>query len=209
MLNADHPVVSGLLVPLVARSFLVFGVLAFVVGIGMLVDARRMRRVFTLANRWISARPFFQRAEVPHDVDGLLTRRRHWFSAIVIGGALYSLFGLVAVFDLDSFMTFANAHARHRAFAWGVQMFWWALVIGNIVALLAGLMELVCPALLERLSRVANRWITPPRLVPESADKMNLALDSWVERFPRFSGAAISVGALMVVIQFARLLSGH
>lgn len=209
MLTANNPVVSGLLVPFVLRTFLVFGVLAIIVGIGLIISPQRMRRLFVSLNRWISTTLFFQRAEVPRDADRVLTRHRYWFAAFVSIGSLYALFGLVAVFNLDAFLTVANSHQKYRAFAWGVQIFWWLLVFGNMLALVVGLMEAGAPAQLERLSRLANRWVSPGVLSSEAADRMHMGLDNWVDRFPRFSGAVIAAGALVVVFQFVRLLGLH
>jgi hypothetical protein len=209
MLTANNPVVSGLLVPFVLRTFLVFGVLAIIVGIGLIISPQRMRRLFDSLNRWVSTTLFFQRAEVPRDADQVLTRHRYWFAAFVSIGSLYALFGLLAVFNLDAFLTLANAHQKYRAFAWGVQIFWWLLVLGNVLALVVGLMEAVAPAQLERLSRLSNRWISPRILAGETADRMHMGLDNWVGRFPRFSGAVIAAGALIVVFQFVRLMGNH
>lgn len=208
MAQAYEVVTHGLLVPVVARSFLAFGVLAVAVGIGLIVDAARMRRIFTITNRWISTRLFFQRVEATHDIDPLLTRNRYLFGGFVAIGALYALFGLIAVFDLGSLLEFARDHARHRVIIWGIQMLWWVLVFGNLLALVVGLLELVAPARLERISRFANRWVTPVK-VNDRADEMNMALDNWVERFPRFSGLVITAGALVVVAEFALMLSRH
>ena len=204
MAQAYEVVNHGLLVPVVARSFLTFGVLAIAVGVGLMFDAARMRRIFAVANRWISTRLFFQRAEATHDIDRPLTRNRYVFGGFVVIGSLYALFGLMVIFDLRSLLEFAHDHARHRVIIWGIQMMWWALVLGNLGALSVGLLELAAPARLEHLSRLANRWVMPVR-IDDRADEMNMALDNWVDRFPRFSGLVIAAGATVVVFLFLRM----
>src|SRR5688572_27209799 len=75
---------------------IVFGAVGMATGVGLIVSSAATFRFFGGMNRWISLRPVFRGAEVPHDAaDRFAHRNRHAVGiALIIGGAA-SLFILL------------------------------------------------------------------------------------------------------------------
>lgn len=79
------------------------------------------------------------------------------------------------------------------------------LVIGNLFALAIGVLMLLAPKQLGRLSALSNRWIstrrmTKPLAVPRQADRAML-------RYPRVLGAIMLASALLILIKGTLFIS--
>src|SRR5215470_11869378 len=87
---------------LLMLSFLVFGAIGLVVGIGLVVSSQKTFRVFQVVNRWVSTRSVLKQVELPRDTDRIAHKYRRWIgTAFIVLGAI-SIFGLIARIDVSA-----------------------------------------------------------------------------------------------------------
>lgn len=199
--------VAQLLFSFVATVFLVFGLLAFAVGLGLIVSARGMSRLFSLTNRWISLRRPLRSLERVHDIRPMVGRYRRWFGAVFVAGAAFSVYGLLLQFRAETLASALRFELPGVVVAWLLESLRWLLVLGSLLALAVGFLLLFSPGMLDRIAAAADRWYSPRRAITR-ADRMHLALDLRVRQHPRAAGAIIAAAALFVVVNFAMLLFG-
>jgi len=77
------------------------------------------------------------------------------------------------------------------------------LLIGALAGIAVALALIYRPALYERVSLVANRWVST-RHYTRAADRM-LSLESWFYRHHRMLGALVCVGAGYLLVHFGLL----
>ncbi len=203
-----HEVVYQLLIPFVMVAFLVLGIVAAIVGIGLIFWKDATLRICASMNRWVSASDSLKPLEKPHDIGPFVSRYRAWFGAILILGGAFALFGLLVQFDLAATIGLLRTKLPGIFVGWIANSLRWILVVGSAVGVAIGAMLLFAPDRLTALAARLDRWYSPPPVVKQ-ADVMHLAPDRWVESHPRLSGSIILVGALIVVMSFGLLLLGR
>lgn len=80
------------------------------------------------------------------------------------------------------------------------------LIIGNVFALIIGVMMLVAPKQLSALSRISNRWISTRKMTkslekPRSSERVLL-------RYPRVLGVILLASAALILIKGAIFVTG-
>ena len=84
----------------------------------------------------------------------------------------------------------------------------WFLLVGNIFAVLVGVLMLIAPQRLERWAHLANRWVSTHALT-ERLEQMH-DVDSYAFKHARIVGLALLSGSLFILVQggqFVRHLS--
>jgi hypothetical protein len=203
----DQSVVAQLLFSLIATGFLVLGIAGLAVGIGLLVSSPTMFRLFAVMNRWVSLRRPLKPLEVSHDLGPIVSRYRLAFGPLILIGALASLYGLLVRIDSAALVAALRFDLPGAYLLWIVDSLRWFLVAGSVLALVVGALLIVSPGTLGPFVSAADHWYST-RKAGTGADRMNLAVDSWVQAHPRTAGWVISLGALVVVVNFGILLLG-
>lgn len=186
----------------VVIAFFVLGIGAAAVGAGLIVCSAKVFRLFAVANRYVSTRRATKSIAVPRDIQPALLRHRKWLAAAIIAGAAYSLFSLLTNFNaaaIASAVVSGDGGAPYLVAQWLVEALGWAMVAFSLIGLAAGIMLAFFPGALSTVEQYANRWYSV-RKATAGMNKNHLALDRWVEAFPRTAGLAIVLGALIVTV---------
>lgn len=188
--------------------FLVGGLAVLAVGVGLIVARAGTLRFFVAMNRWVSTRRAFKPIEVARDTRQAVQRHRRWLAVVFIAGAAFALYGLATWFDARAVSFVFGLDPRPSSVAsWLVESVRWVLIVGNLTAIVIGIMLGFFPDALAALEARGSRWYSDRQLV-KGGDAMNLALDNWVAAFPRSAGWIITVAGLILVGDFGIMLSG-
>ena len=196
----------------VAQALTVFilvgGLVGVVVGLSLIVNNERTLRFFGTMNRWVSMRRATRPLEIPRDTSRAVQKHRRWLAAAFIAGGAFTTFMLATKFDANAAKQLLNLTALHPSIAsWIVESYRWILIVGNLIAVLVGIVLAFFPAALAALEAGGGRWFSERRLF-KGADTQNLSLDKWVAAYPRRAGAIITVGALLMLGNFGIALLG-
>ncbi|HXC39960.1 MAG TPA: hypothetical protein VN667_13560 [Burkholderiales bacterium] len=182
--------------------FLIIGALGFATGAGLMLDPPLMQWVSAVMNRWVSLRRPTKWANVPRYVEATVRRHRRTIGVIFVLTAAISLLGLIARVDAHSLAAEFGRGASGEMVDWIAQSVYWMLIAGSLLAIATGIMLVAAPHALQRIETQANRWYSF-RHVSLGADAMHFDLDVLVARFPRVSGLAIVLMALVDMIECA------
>ena len=187
--------------------FLVGGIMTLAVGVGLIVGRAGTLRFFVSMNRWVSTRRAFKPIEVARDTRQAVQKHRRWLAVVFIAGALFAVYGLGTGFDAGaiSFVFGLDAQPSSVA-AWLVESIRWVLIVGNLAAIVVGIMLAFFFDALAALEARGSRWYSDRQLV-KGGDDMNLSLDNWVAASPRAAGAIIAVAASILVGDYGIMLS--
>jgi hypothetical protein len=203
----DQSVVAQLLFSFITTAFFVLGIAGLAVGIGLVVSSPAMFRLFAVLNRWVSLRRPLRPLEVSHDLGPVVSRYRLIFGPLILIGALVSLYGLLVRIDSASLVAALRSDLPGAYLLWIVDSLRWFLVAGSVLAVVVGGLLIVAPGVLKPFVSAADHWYSTRKAV-SGADRMNMAVDSWVQAHPRTAGWVITLGALVVVANFGILLLG-
>jgi len=187
--------------------FLFWGVVAVVVGVGLIVCSNKTLKFFDTMNRYVSTRHGFKPMAVIHDTGWFVRRYRIGIAVLFIAGAAYSIFGLLTWFDVAAVVSRFRMNLPPVFVSWIVESVKWLLIIGCAFASVIGVMLGFFPKTLDILEARVNKWYSF-RNISRGADTMHLALDNWVAAFPRTAGWIILLTALFVVADAAIVLIG-
>ncbi len=190
-----------------AVLFLVGGFAVIAAGVGLIVRSAGTLRFFVAMNRWVSTRRAFKPIEIPRDTRELVQAHRRWLAVAIVVGAAFSLYGLGAWFDARAVGLAFGLDMQSSVISWLVESARWALVVGNLAAIVLGIMLGFFPGALAMLEARGGRWYSERQLV-KGADAMNFSLDNWVAASPRFAGWIITVAGLVLVGDFGIVLLG-
>jgi hypothetical protein len=192
--------VEHLVVPSVVQFFLVFSIIGVAVGIGLIVANQPTLRVLGVLNRWVSTRRWLRAAEIPRDTTMSVQRYRVWIGAFFVIAAVYSLFGLVAKFEISALVQTNKLGTWQPVAVWLLQSLRWFLVLASVAAAVVGLMMVFSPGALQRFEARANEWHSSRKALGGIPDTMYMPLDKWVEHYPRIAGFIITAGAFGVAL---------
>lgn len=192
--------VETLVVPSVAEFFLLFSVVGVAVGLGLIVWRGPTLRLLGTLNRWVSTRRWLKAAEIPRDTSSSVQRYRVWIGAFFVLAAVYSLFGLLARFEVSALVQTSRLGTWQPAAVWLLQSLRWFLVLASVVAGAVGALMIFLPGSLQKLETRANEWHSSRQALGGAPDQMYMPLDKWVEHYPRIAGVVIAAGAFAVAI---------
>lgn len=190
--------VDQLLVPVVIRCFFVFGILGFVVGVGLIIDPVRMQRFFGFVNTWVSLRRSTKWLAVPRDISSTVQRYRHLIGLTFILLGAFSTVVLMTRIDVNQVVANFRVAAPLLFVAWLVDSTRLLLIVGNVLAIAIGVMLMVFPNFLQSVETRVNRWVSF-RAQSLGADTENRSLDRWVASYPRVSGWLVAIATLPLV----------
>lgn len=200
-----YPAIDQFLVPLMVRFFFVFGIIGFVVGVGLVFDHVRMHQFFGIMNHWVSTRRYSRWLAIPRDMDSAVKRSRRLVGGMFILVAAYSTFVLIAQIDVARVVAELHFDAPQAFVAWVIESMRWFLIGGGMVAITVGTMLIFFPIALRVMEAHANHWY-PSFGRSQSGDAMHMGFDGWVESHPCVMGWIIALGALVVAANFGMRL---
>jgi len=192
--------VQTLVVPAVVEFFLVFSIIGVLVGIGLIAWRQPTLNLLTGLNRWISTRRWLKSAEIPHDTGSSVQRYRVAIGLFFVLAAAYSLFGLIARYNVQALVPASSLGGWTPAAHWLLDSLRWFLVIGSVAAAVIGALMVLMPETVQRLENRANEWHSSRKAFGGVPDTMYMPLDKWVEHYPRIAGGVIAVGAFAIAI---------
>lgn len=186
--------------------FLVGGVALLAVGISLIVNSACALRFFGGMNRWVSMRRASKPLEVPRDTRQAVQQYRYWLAAIFVAGGAFAIFGLLKQFDVAAIIFALNlGFLKPIISGWLIDSVRWMLILGNLLAIVAGIMLAFFPAAVVKLETRGSHWYSE-RKVTRGSDQLNLKLDAWVEAHPRQAGWGIVFFALTLIGAFGLIL---
>jgi hypothetical protein len=182
--------------------FLVGGLFVFAVGAGLIVWDAGMQRIFAALNRWVSTRRALRPLDVPHDTTRIMHRYRRWLAAFFVVGACYSMYGLGISYNERGFISILGMQAWPSYFAaWLAESARWILLLGNAIAIAAGIMLAFSPDKLAALESKGGKWFSD-RQIAKGADTMNDPLDKLVSAHPRAAGWFFALAGVVMMGDF-------
>ncbi|MFA5123638.1 hypothetical protein, partial [Zavarzinia sp.] len=133
----DNTVVQ-LFITFVYRVFLVFGIVAFAVGVGLIADHARTRQVCEFMNRWISTRSATKWLATPRDSVAAEHRFRYVIGAVSIFAAGFSVFVLNAQIDAERVAAAIPLNMPHAVEVLLVESVRRILIAGSLLAIAVG-----------------------------------------------------------------------
>lgn len=205
----DHQSVRLWLAQSIAIFFLIGGFVLLGVGIGLIVNSAASLQLFGRMNQWVSLRRVTRPMEIPRDTRQAVLKYRHWLAAIFIAGGAFATYGLILQYDAAAAISLFQLGWLRPDFAgWVVDSARLLLIIGNLLAIVAGAMLIFFPNVLESIEAAGSTWFSE-RKASHGADTMRrLKLDDWVSTYPRPAGATIIFFALILIGAFGLLLPG-
>jgi hypothetical protein len=197
-----QPAIASLLLACIDRFFLVFGVVGFAVGVGLVLNHARMHQLFTTTDRWVSMRRSTKWLSVPRDIEADVRHYPRFIGGIFMLLAAFSTFVLTVQFNVAGVVNALDVAAPYSYVAWLVECLRWALVAGGVVAIAVGAMLIFWPAALRSIETYSDRWYSF-RAHNKIGDTMHLGFDQWVESYPRVFGVVIALAAIVVVVEYA------
>jgi hypothetical protein len=192
-------------VQFVIAVFLTGGVAVLAVGVGLIVASDKTLRLIATMNRWVSTRRAFRAIEVPRDTSRAVQKYRRWLAVIIAVGAAYAVYGLGTKFDARAVGILLGLTTHSIVISWLIEAGRWALIVGNLVAMVIAIMLGFFPDALAALEIRGGRWYSDRQLI-KGADTMHVTLDDWVAASPRTAGWIITVAALILLGVFAFVL---
>jgi hypothetical protein len=194
------------LVQAIVAFFLVAGVALFAVGIGLIVNSVGALRFFGNMNRWVSMRRMSKPLEIPRDTRQAVQKYRYWFAAIFVLGGAFAIYGLLTQFDVAAIIfVLGLGFMKPVVTAWLIDSVRWLLVVGNLLAIVAGILLAFFPDTVVKLEARGSHWYSE-RKITKGTDQLNLKLDAWVAAHPRVAGWGIVFFALVLIGAFGLIL---
>lgn len=205
MPHFGNAIVDQLLVPSALWFFFIGGVVAAIIGAGLIYRSAGVFRLFEVMNRSVSTRHWSKPLAIPRDSGGLVWKYRWPIAAFFTIGAAFSLYGLIAHIDNAAVVAALKLKYPPAAVLWVVESIRLFLISGCAIALVVGVLLGFFPETMRALEAYFSRWVSTRRLAPD-ADRMDMALDKLVAAYPRAAGLAILLPALGMVLYFGALL---
>ncbi|KAF0163582.1 MAG: hypothetical protein FD157_2912 [Rhodocyclaceae bacterium] len=201
----NDPTAGQIFIIFVYRLFFVFGIIAFAVGVGLIVNHARTRRFCDYMNRWVSTRPATKWLAISQDTAAAEHRFRYSIGAVSILLAGFSVFVLIAQIDAERVAAAIPLNVPRAFEVLMIESVRRILIAGGLFAIAVGLMLIFFPKALRAIETRANRWYSTRTLV-RNGDRMHVGFDQWLDGNPRVAGWIITSGALIVVVNFGILL---
>ena len=187
--------------------FLVSGTAMLAFGLSLIMNSSAALRFIVRMNQWVSFRAATKSLEVPRDTRSIVLQYRYAFAVVFVAGGVFVLYGLLTQFNTRAAITLLGLHVINpRAADWLADSLRWALVIGNALAVVAGIMLAFFPERVAALEALGGKWISS-RQATKGGNDMHMKMDGWVANHPRESGAAIVLVALVMIGFFGMLAS--
>ncbi|MDA3868522.1 MAG: hypothetical protein PF589_00930 [Gammaproteobacteria bacterium] len=169
--------------------------LAFVVGLLLLVRPALIIRLNTRLSKSFSLRRSSQFLEVPKNIDRLFYRHHIIMGVIISLTSAYVLYYFSLVYDPSVIAEYAKSTANALVIDILINTLRVLMLICSAVILGLGIVILFRPSLLKRLELWANRWIST-RQISRSLSTERDQVNQLVYKYPHFVGLIITLVSL-------------
>ena len=186
--------------------FLLLGtVFALVAGLLLVFSSETAFRISERMNRWVSTRAAIRPLEEHHSIARPLYRMHRLVGAMICAGALYSLVVLGMPSGESAIVKSLSTIGPARFSAWVSESLRYILLVGNLGALLFGLVFIARPSALKSLEAWADRRISA-RKSTKPLEISRLTADVFMRAHPRFVGSVVILGSLYVLVNLGYAL---
>lgn len=186
--------------------FLLLGsIFALAAGLLLLLDSARAFRIGERMNRWVSTRMALRPLEEQRSISRPLYRMHRLVGTLICAGALYALIVLGTPYGEAAIVKTLSGIGPQRFASWVSESLRIVLLIGNVGALLFGLVFVVRPSALKGLEAWADRRVSG-RKATKPLEEVRLSPDHFARTHPRITGAVITLGSLYVMVNLGFVL---
>lgn len=190
-----------------AFIFLLVGAaVALIAGVLLLVDSARAFRISEWLNRWVSTRSALRPLEAQHSIARPLYRMHRLVGTLICAGAIYALAVLGSAKGEAAILKSLGSLGPARFSSWLAESLRYILLVGNVGALLFGLVFIVRPSALKRLEAWADRSISG-RKPSKPLEEMHRPADEFVRKYPRLVGAIVVLGSAYILLTLGYAMS--
>ncbi len=199
-MGIDALLVKTFLLPALSLFLIIDCVVAIVVGLALLLRGPTVLTYFKYLNRWVSTDEAFENLNRQLDIDTALHRKRRLVGSIIILGAAGAMVLLLTQFDSQAIAVSFRGRISPLDVASIANGARWLLIVGNLVALLAGALLILRPQVAKTIETRMNRWYSGKPGV-KNLDSQNLLADRWVEAHARVAGLILLLlGVFLAII---------
>ena len=201
----NNYIIDQLIAPAFVWFFFIGGIVAVLIGVGLIMRSPRIFRLFDLLNHSVSTRAATKPLSIPRDSEPFFLKYRVPAGVIFVVGALYADYGLLTGAGNATIVTMLNSKLPPGFMFWIVESLRYFLMVSCTVAIIVGVLLLLSPDTLKSVESAGARWYSTRKIAPD-ADNLNLSFDNWVRTFPRTAGLIIIFPALGMIVHFGDLI---
>ena len=177
------------------------------IGVGLIVRAPAMLRLFQTVNRWsLTWLDIKAREEKPVSSTSVLGEsQRRLVGGLFMAGGAFAAIVLAMTGKIPELVVAKVWGAASIVSLVIVEAIRWILVVGCLFAVYAGVLLVFFPVAWKRFEEKANRWKSTRGFFAR-ADEMRTPLDRWVESSPQTAGILIAILSTVALAAFAVLL---
>src|SRR3989442_5281868 len=185
------------------------GLLGLVTGIALFFNSALVLRISERMNVWISTRQAMRPLEAPIEIERAVYRSHRIIGALLLIGALFTLYVLVLRFRGPEIVAALAKLFRLGIATWVAESVRIFLVLLNFLAVVIALTMVIRPSALNRVEGWANRQYSARRAT-RAWEIPRPGPDAFVASHPRLVGAALSLAGayVLVVLTYTRFV-GH
>lgn len=176
---------------------------AFVLGIALLIKPHSLLRGGQRIKRWFAAQGPVSRLQAPIKIERYVYRRHRFFGALILSGALFTLYSLIYRYNEAATISAYAAYFNRTVVEWVAESATAFLAITGVCAALIGAVMLIRPSLLKSIEAWANRRYPSPvngKLLNVMKNSERLATS-----YPRLTGFLLSLVSLVILTHLALL----
>lgn len=180
-------------------------VLGLVVGALLLFDSARVMRWNYALNAWYSTRKGMRGLERPVDIKRAVYRWHRVLGVLLFAGAVFALDTLVFGFNTTALVRTFRDVGSPGLLGLAFESVRIALVVGNLVALIAAAVLVFRPSLLKGLEAWGDRYYSG-RESTKPLEIMRYQPDDFVRARPRVVGIFVLLGSAYVLVVLGQRL---
>ncbi|MEW6352732.1 MAG: hypothetical protein AB1469_00315 [Pseudomonadota bacterium] len=177
---------------------LVICIVALLLGIGLLVKPYSLLQAGQYIKQRLTARLPIDQLQKPIKIERYVYRRHRFFGALILSGALFTLYSLIYRYNETAVISAYAIHFNRATVGWVVESMTAFLAITSVCAALIGAVMLIRPSLLKGVEAWANRRYPGP-----DGGKLLSVIQDHSQRFttshPRLAGFLISLISLFIL----------
>jgi hypothetical protein len=187
------------LTPVLYLLLLAGALLGLAIGAMLVLDSARVMRWNYALNRWYSTRRAMRPLDQPVDAKRVIYRWHRVLGALVFAGALYTLDVLAFRYQAGALVRIFRDLGRPDVLQLVFESLRILLIVGNVAALLAGLVLCFRPSLLKGIEAWGDRQYSG-RASTKPLDIMRYQPDDFVRARPRIVGLLLVLGSAYVLV---------
>jgi len=184
------------------------GVMGLLMGLALIFKSSLVFRVSERMNVWISSRQAMRPLEAPIDIERAVYRWHRLIGALLLVGALFTLYVAVLRFQGPELSVVMGKFFRIEIARWVGQSLRIFLIVANVAALMIAAVIILRPSALKPIELWANRQYSGRQATREWEIPRNL-IDPIVQNNPRLVGVLLTIASLCVllVLGYAKLVA--